>query len=235
MIYLANGTVRLDFFPGDNGRFYLGISFTSCPTGSRPANEDWAQGCTTYSKISRIAVGVGAGAALLLLLGLIIGIMKILKTKTVPSSGKSPCSHGWFQAAVFKGCYIQGEAVAVERLIKFEPELSTIGTLQHVNLVRLRGYCGKERLLVYEFVEGGSQDRSLFNRDLNGAENSVVLSWSQRFGIALGTAKGLPYLHEECRDRIIHYAIKPENILLDAKMKPKVADFGLGNESLAEL
>ncbi|EFJ09716.1 hypothetical protein SELMODRAFT_427879 [Selaginella moellendorffii] len=67
---------------------YTSLMPCSCPTGSRQANEDWAQGCTTSSKISRIAVGVGAGAALLLLLGLIIGIMRILKTKKVPSSGK---------------------------------------------------------------------------------------------------------------------------------------------------
>ncbi|EFJ33401.1 hypothetical protein SELMODRAFT_27749, partial [Selaginella moellendorffii] len=132
---------------------------------------------------------------------------------------------------VFKGS-IQGEAVAVKRLMRFDDkqfraEVSTIGTIQHINLVRLRGFCADgalQRLLVYEFVERGSLDRSLFNRD---AKNSIVLSWSQRFGIALGTAKGLAYLHEECRDRIIHCDIKPENILLDAEMKPKVADFGL--------
>ncbi|XP_024518781.1 G-type lectin S-receptor-like serine/threonine-protein kinase SD2-2 [Selaginella moellendorffii] len=132
---------------------------------------------------------------------------------------------------VFKGS-IQGQAVAVKRLIKFDDkqfraEVSTLGTVQHIDLVRLRGFCAEgrlQRLLVYEFIERGSLDRTLFNRD---AENSVVLSWSQRFGIALGTAKGLAYLHEDCRHRIIHCDIKPENILLDAEMKPKIADFGL--------
>ncbi|KAI3461163.1 hypothetical protein Pfo_017826 [Paulownia fortunei] len=75
--------------------------------------------------------------------------------------------------------------------------------------------------LVYEFMENGSLDKHLFS------ENQQQLEWEKLHEIAVGTAKGISYLHEECQKRIIHYDIKPENVLLDAKFSPKVADFGL--------
>uniref|UniRef100_A0A5B7A678 Protein kinase domain-containing protein n=1 Tax=Davidia involucrata TaxID=16924 RepID=A0A5B7A678_DAVIN len=103
-------------------------------------------------------------------------------------------------------------------------EVSTIGTIQHVNLVRLRGFCseGNKKLLVYDYMPNGSLESHLFR-----GKDSKVLDWKTRYQIALGTARGLAYLHEKCRDCIIHCDIKPENILLDAELCPKVADFGL--------
>ncbi|MBA0688989.1 hypothetical protein Goari_006741, partial [Gossypium aridum] len=107
---------------------------------------------------------------------------------------------------------------------QFRTEVSTIGTIQHVNLVRLRGFCsdGARKLLVYDYMPKGSLDAHLVHES-----NSDALDWKTRYQIALGTARGLVYLHEKCRDCIIHCDIKPENILLDAEFCPKVADFGL--------
>ncbi|CAM0148310.1 unnamed protein product [Urochloa decumbens] len=106
---------------------------------------------------------------------------------------------------------------------QFGNEVRTIGVIQHVNLVRLRGFCshGGERLLVYDLIPNGSLDKALF-----GA-GAPALSWPERFRIAVGVARGLQYLHEECRECIIHCDVKPENILLDAGLVAKVADFGM--------
>ena len=110
---------------------------------------------------------------------------------------------------------------------QFRAEVRTIGTIQHVNLVRLLGFCseGKHRLLVYEMAENGSLDHLLFNG--KPASSVSILPWARRFQIALGAARGVAYLHESCRECIIHCDIKPENILLDATFMVKVADFGL--------
>ncbi|XP_030929972.1 G-type lectin S-receptor-like serine/threonine-protein kinase At2g19130 isoform X2 [Quercus lobata] len=133
--------------------------------------------------------------------------------------------------SVFKGILPDSTVIAVKKLEsisqgekQFRTEVSTIGTIQHVNLVRLRGFCseGTKKLLVYDYMPNGSLDSHLFHE-----KNSGVLDWKTRYQIALGTARGLVYLHEKCRDCIIHCDIKPENILLDAELCPKVADFGL--------
>ncbi|GLJ42368.1 hypothetical protein SUGI_0877450 [Cryptomeria japonica] len=135
--------------------------------------------------------------------------------------------------SVFKGTLPDNKLVAVKKLEtsakaekQFRAEISTIGNIHHVNLVKLCGFCaeGSKRMLVYEYIQNGSLDSFLSTKS---NEPDKVLDWNTRFGIALGTARGLLYLHEECRDRIIHCYIKPENILLDADFSPKVADFGL--------
>ncbi|XP_068669333.1 G-type lectin S-receptor-like serine/threonine-protein kinase At2g19130 [Aristolochia californica] len=132
--------------------------------------------------------------------------------------------------SVFRGTLPNSSIVAVKKLEglgqgekQFRAEVSTIGTIQHLNLSRLRGFCseGSQRLLVYDYMSRGSLDSHLFNK------NSEALKWETRYQVALGTARGLAYLHEECRDCIIHCDIKPENILLDESFCPKVADFGL--------
>ncbi|XP_042478191.1 G-type lectin S-receptor-like serine/threonine-protein kinase At2g19130 [Macadamia integrifolia] len=134
--------------------------------------------------------------------------------------------------SVFKGTLPDSTVVAVKKLEaynqgekQFRTEVSTIGTVQHVNLVRLRGFCseGTNRLLVYDFMPKSSLDSHLFCEK----KDSEVLDWKIRYQIALGTARGLAYLHEKCRECIIHCDIKPENILLNAQFCPKVADFGL--------
>ncbi|RLN28100.1 hypothetical protein C2845_PM05G37860 [Panicum miliaceum] len=133
--------------------------------------------------------------------------------------------------SVFRGQLLDGTAIAVKKLEglrqgekQFRAEVSTLGTIQHVNLIRLLGFCsegGDRKLLVYEFMPNGSLDRHLFGTTL------YTLSWRARYHIAVGVAKGLAYLHDKCRDCIIHCDVKPENILLDADLAPKVADFGL--------
>jgi serine/threonine protein kinase len=96
------------------------------------------------------------------------------------------------------------------------------------NLVRLIGFCceGDKRLLVYEHVVNGSLDAHLFQQS-SAAAVATALDWSKRYRIAVGVARGLCYLHQSCRECIIHCDIKPENILLDASFAPKIADFGL--------
>ncbi|KAF7110615.1 hypothetical protein CFC21_110698 [Triticum aestivum] len=132
--------------------------------------------------------------------------------------------------SVFKGFLNGSVAIAVKRLDgayqgekQFRAEVSSIGAVQHVNLVKLVGFCceGSKRLLVYEHMSNRSLDVHLFRN------NSMILSWTIRYQIALGVARGLAYLHESCRDCIIHCDIKPENILLDDSLIPKVADFGM--------
>ncbi|TVU12397.1 hypothetical protein EJB05_46040, partial [Eragrostis curvula] len=134
--------------------------------------------------------------------------------------------------AVYKGELDDERKVAVKKLNdviqgeqEFRSELSTIGRIYHINVVRIWGFCAEKthKLLVSEYVENGSLDKVLFdNQNL-----STVLQWSQRYKIALGIAKGLAYLHHECLEWIVHCDIKPENILLDEDFEPKIADFGL--------
>ncbi|XP_066347426.1 G-type lectin S-receptor-like serine/threonine-protein kinase At2g19130 [Miscanthus floridulus] len=132
--------------------------------------------------------------------------------------------------SVFKGCLSDSIAIAVKRLDgahhgekQFRSEVSSIGIIQHVNLVKLVGFCceGDRRLLVYEHMPNRSLDVHLFQ------SHGTVLGWNIRYQIALGVARGLAYLHHSCRDCIIHCDIKPQNILLDASLVPKIADFGM--------
>ncbi|RXI08335.1 hypothetical protein DVH24_022479 [Malus domestica] len=136
--------------------------------------------------------------------------------------------------SVYKGSLADGTLVAVKKLERVLPhgekefitEVNTIGSMHHMNLVRLCGYCSEssQRLLVYEFMKNGSLDKWIFGSRYS---RDKVLDWQSRFDIAVGTAQGIAYFHEQCRDRIIHCDIKPENILLDENFCPKVSDFGL--------
>ncbi|XP_039159998.1 putative receptor protein kinase ZmPK1 [Eucalyptus grandis] len=130
--------------------------------------------------------------------------------------------------SVYKGVLADQRVVAEKRLGDvnheeevFWAEVSTIGKIHHMNLVRMWGFCceGKHKLLVYEYVENQSLDKNLFSGD--------YIEWRDRLKIALGTAKGLAYLHHECLEWVIHCDVKPENILLDKTFEPKIADFGL--------
>ncbi|ESW06555.1 hypothetical protein PHAVU_010G057600 [Phaseolus vulgaris] len=131
---------------------------------------------------------------------------------------------------VYKGVLTDNLVVAIKRLhevanqgeSEFLAEVSIIGRLNHMNLIGMLGYCaeGKHRLLVYEYMENGS-----LAHNLSSASNA--LDWRKRYNIAVGTARGLAYLHEECLEWILHCDIKPQNILLDSDYKPKVGDFGL--------
>ncbi|PRQ27745.1 putative protein kinase RLK-Pelle-SD-2b family [Rosa chinensis] len=128
---------------------------------------------------------------------------------------------------VYKAVLADHRVAAIKRLNEtnqgegeFSAEVNTIGRLNHMHLIEMWGYCseGKRRLLVYEYMEHGSLAQKLA---------SNVLDWEKRFEIALGTAKGLAYLHEECLEWVLHCDVKPQNILLDSNYQPKVADFGL--------
>ncbi|GLJ27717.1 hypothetical protein SUGI_0543960 [Cryptomeria japonica] len=140
--------------------------------------------------------------------------------------------------SVFKGCLIDGTLVAVKKLEgsrqhekEFRAEISCLGNIQHANLIRLRGFCaeGSRRLLVYEYMPNGSLNCLLFSSNSKTKQN--VLDWKTRFQIALGTARGLVYLHEKCRDRIIHGDVKPENILLDGNFSPRSIDLNVQDSS----
>ncbi|KAF5792277.1 putative protein kinase RLK-Pelle-SD-2b family [Helianthus annuus] len=130
---------------------------------------------------------------------------------------------------VYKGEFSNNRVAAVKLLKEFSnhqgegellAEISTLGRLNHMNLIDIWGYCAerKHKLLVYEYMENGSLAQNL---------HSSKLDWGKRFDIAVGTAKGLAYLHEECLEWVLHCDVKPHNILLDSNWNPKVADFGL--------
>ncbi|XP_057798656.1 LEAF RUST 10 DISEASE-RESISTANCE LOCUS RECEPTOR-LIKE PROTEIN KINASE-like 2.7 isoform X2 [Salvia miltiorrhiza] len=133
--------------------------------------------------------------------------------------------------AVYKGKLQSGHDVAVKLLGKagansqdFFNEISTIGRIHHVNIVKLVGYCAErsKRALILDFMPNGSLEKYIFNR-----EKMNSLNWDRKFEIAVGVARGIEYLHRGCDIQILHFDIKPHNILLDDKFIPKISDFGL--------
>ncbi|CAN4078455.1 unnamed protein product [Withania somnifera] len=111
---------------------------------------------------------------------------------------------------------------------EFINEIGTIGRIHHVNVVRLVGFCadGFRRALIYEYLPNDSLERFILPVSSSSASVSVI-SWNKLQHIALGTARGIEYLHQGCDQQILHFDIKPQNILLDHKLNPKICDFGL--------
>ncbi|XP_047335960.1 probable LRR receptor-like serine/threonine-protein kinase At1g56140 [Impatiens glandulifera] len=153
-----------------------------------------------------------------------------LRAATEDFSSMNKLGEGGF-GPVFKGTLSDGRVVAAKQLSvashqgkkQFVAEIATISAVQHRNLVKLYGCCleGEKRLLVYEFLENKSLDQALFGKA------DLILDWPTRLDICLGVARGLTYLHEESRIRIVHRDVKASNILLDSSLNPKISDFGL--------
>ncbi|XP_051135373.1 probable LRR receptor-like serine/threonine-protein kinase RFK1 [Andrographis paniculata] len=134
---------------------------------------------------------------------------------------------------VYKGLLPDGTVIAVKQLSsksrqgdrEFLNEIGMISCAQHPNLVKLHGCCieGDQLLLVYEYMENNSLAHVLFDSN----KSQVILDWPTRFKICIGIARGLAFLHEESRLKIVHRDIKATNVLLDKELNPKISDFGL--------
>ena len=135
---------------------------------------------------------------------------------------------------VYKGKLPDGKLVAVKVLSEskgngedFINEVASISRTSHVNIVTLLGFCYEKnkQALIYEFMPNGSLDKFIYHRE-SSAKN-CRLEWKTLYQIAVDIARGLEYLHRGCSTRILHFDIKPQNILLDEDFIPKISDFGL--------
>lgn len=140
---------------------------------------------------------------------------------------------------VYKAQLSNGVTVAVKKLSddafhgfrEFRAEMETLGRIRHPNLAKMLGFCisGSDRILIYEFLDLGSLDQWIHDPDTN------PLAWQTRIRILHGVAKGLAFLHDECRPCIIHRDIKASNVLLDADLEARIADFGLARRVGSEM
>ncbi|GAV60690.1 Pkinase_Tyr domain-containing protein/Malectin domain-containing protein/LRR_8 domain-containing protein [Cephalotus follicularis] len=158
--------------------------------------------------------------------------LKQIKAATDNFDSANKIGEGGF-GPVYKGVLSDGAVIAVKQLSskskqgnrEFVNEIGMISALQHPNLVKLYGCCieGNQLLLVYEYLENNSLARALFGRE----EQRLNLDWPTRSKICMGIARGLAYLHEESRLKIVHRDIKATNVLLDKDLNAKISDFGL--------
>ncbi|XP_050221750.1 rust resistance kinase Lr10-like [Mercurialis annua] len=151
--------------------------------------------------------------------------------KRITNDFKEKLGEGGY-GTVFKGKLSHEIYVAVKILNnskgngeEFINEVRTMGLIHHVNVVRLVGYCadGFRRALVYEFLPNESLEKFIFSTK----RNNQILCWDKLLNIAISVAKGIEYLHQGCEQRILHFDIKPSNVLLDDNFNPKISDFGL--------
>ncbi|XP_052151424.1 rust resistance kinase Lr10-like [Oryza glaberrima] len=154
------------------------------------------------------------------------------EVKKISRRFKVKVGQGGF-GSVYRGELPNGVPVAVKMLEnsegegdEFINEVATIGRIHHANIVRLLGFCseGTRRALIYEYMPNDSLEKYIFSQD---SDTSQELVPSKMLDIALGIARGMEYLHQGCNQRILHFDIKPNNILLDYNFSPKISDFGL--------
>ncbi|XP_038893309.1 LEAF RUST 10 DISEASE-RESISTANCE LOCUS RECEPTOR-LIKE PROTEIN KINASE-like 2.5 isoform X2 [Benincasa hispida] len=162
------------------------------------------------------------------------------KLKKITDSFKNKLGQGGF-SSIYKGKLPDGREVAVKLLNEsndngedFMNEVVSITRTSHLNIVTLLGFCYEQgkRALVYEYMPKGSLDKYIFHRGQQ-RENETVMDWNMLYSIVTGVARGLEYLHQGCNTRILHFDIKPHNILLDNEFCPKISDFGLAKQCKA--
>ena len=153
--------------------------------------------------------------------------------KKITNSFRNKLGQGGF-GSVYKGRLHDERVVAVKVLSEskgdgddFINEVASISRTSHVNVVRLLGFCldGSKKALIYEFMPNGSLEKFIYEK--NPLEDDGQLECKMLYDIAVGVAHGLEYLHRGCNTRILHFDIKPHNILLDDDFCPKISDFGL--------
>lgn len=191
-------------------------------------------GCFLYKKLGKndvkgLAMDVSGGASIVMFHGDLPYSSKDIIKKLENLNEEHIIGFGGF-GTVYKLAMDDGNVFALKRIVKvndgfdrfFERELEILGSIKHRYLVNLRGYCNSpsSKLLIYDFLPGGSLDEALHER-------SELLDWDVRLNVILGAAKGVAYLHHDCSPRIIHRDIKSSNILLDANFEARVSDFGL--------
>ncbi|CDY14478.1 BnaC03g21170D [Brassica napus] len=151
------------------------------------------------------------------------------QVKRITKSFAEVVGRGGF-GIVYRGTLSDGRMVAVKVLKDskgngedFTNEVASMSQTSHLNIVTLLGFCseGSKRAIIYEFLGNGSLDKFI------SGNTSMNLDWTSLYQIALGVARGLEYLHHGCKTRIVHFDIKPQNVLLDENFCPKVSDFGL--------
>ncbi|KAG9139966.1 hypothetical protein Leryth_010495 [Lithospermum erythrorhizon] len=191
-------------------------------------------GCFLYKRLGKndfqsLAVDVGGGASIVMFHGDLPYSSKDIIKKLETLNEEHVIGSGGF-GTVYRLDMDDGNVFALKRIVNvnegfdrfFERELEILGSIKHRHLVNLRGYCNSptSKLLIYDFLPGGSLDDVLYGR-------SERLDWDARLNIIMGAAKGLAYLHHDCSPRIIHRDIKSSNILLDGNFEARVSDFGL--------
>ncbi|KAL6544207.1 LRR receptor-like serine/threonine-protein kinase FEI 1 [Orobanche gracilis] len=198
-------------------------------------------GCFLYKRLGKndgngLAMDVSGGASIVMFHGDIPYSSKDIIKKLENLNEDHVIGAGGF-GTVYKLAMDDGNLFALKRIVKlnegfgrfFERELEILGSIKHRYLVNLRGYCNSptSKLLMYDFLSGGSLDEALHELSVFDVERAEQLDWEVRLNIIMGAAKGLAYLHHDCSPRIIHRDIKSSNILLDGNFDARVSDFGL--------
>ncbi|XP_018677517.2 rust resistance kinase Lr10 isoform X2 [Musa acuminata AAA Group] len=222
---------------------------TACETAnercgfSRRRNKTYCMSGPHHGPNFKLIVGLSSGGFVVLVLAALLALLYVIRksardqetrVKRMTKRFKDKLGQGGY-GSVYKGELPNGIPVAVKMLEKskgegeeFINEVATIGRIHHVNIVRLLGFCseGSTRALVYEFMPNESLEKRIFSRDAKEADKPS-LSLEKLLHIATGIARGVEYLHQGCQQRILHFDIKPHNVLLDDELNPKISDFGL--------